>query len=202
MMDIEGNMPKKEMEAVRKIMLETHNKLKKYQHLKRLVYKTKSGKNFFYKIRLFSDADAVVGLNSNSFASDGKHILMADFDLNKKRGITIPSIGENVIKVQKKLDLPSCLFYKSSRMGVFVLCFTELGWDEVLLAYSMLKNQDPNHIYFALRNHFATLRTGPKSDKPSDIKFHSEIVRESKTRKELVGARELFDEMIKRGSDG
>ncbi len=198
--EVLGDLSDKEKESLEAIMKVLHERIKNYPKLKRLVYTVKGEPNFFYKIRGFYGDEVVIGLNSNSFTGNkNTHILMADIDL--KNGITPDLNKKNMTEIQREFDLPNVYRYKSSKDGLFVLCFTELEWDELLHITAKIKHCDQNHKMFLIKNGFATLRITAKKDKPSQIQYYDTIEHKSKTRKELVGAKEIFDDLWRKNAN-
>jgi len=196
-MRVIGNLNNREKKEVRKLTNKYLRDMSKYEDkIKILTAKTHRKKGTFLKLRNIDVDEPVIGLNSNSFTSSpNKHILMLDVDL--KKGITIEMVERACIKTQKKFDLPSIHLYKSSLKGLFVLCFTELTLDELMKIISEFKYEDIKHLKYLLKNKYLTLRTDKKKEKKSSkVKYYKTIYNISKTRKELLGAKAVFDKII------
>jgi hypothetical protein len=61
---------------------------------------------------------------------------------------------------------------------------------------SEIRYQDEQHKFFMLKNKFLTLRATEKADKPSKIEFIETLENKNPRRREIAGAKKLFDNMI------
>ncbi|KXB08354.1 hypothetical protein AKJ58_00155 [candidate division MSBL1 archaeon SCGC-AAA385D11] len=125
----------------------------------------------------------VIGLNSDSFTEDGKHIFMADLD-----GMDLEESRKEARRLIKKFDLPHMLVFQSSEDSHHLYSLTPLTFDE-LVKITFESKTDYNHKLCLLHNKFATLRVTEKEQKPSSIDFKGEIENGDSERELLDGAK-------------
>ncbi len=131
----------------------------------------------------------VLGLNSDSFTDDGRHVFMCDLD-----GVCLRDARKEARRLLSKFDLPHMMVFRSSEDGYHLYSLTPLTFDE-LVEITFESKTDYNHKMCMLNNGFTTLRLTEKKQKDSKIEFEGEIENEESDRKILKGAKSALLKM-------
>ena len=125
----------------------------------------------------------VLGLQSDSFVSDGKNCVFLDYD-----DLPEKEIKKDIMRLQDIFDLPDFYVYRSSlHEGVAkynAFCFTPLDyetWSKVLWE----SKADFNFKKISTANKKATLRFTPKKEKPDSIPILAFMCANNSKRKEI-----------------
>lgn len=205
MLDIIGKISRKEQIKLDLKIRSILKEIEPYKSKIRRAYikvKLDSDKYLYLNLRFFSRRDVLAGINSNFLTSNNKrHCFFSDLDM--RSGVNESDIILDLKRVQKLYDLPDIHLYKSSNTGFFGISFTELKFDELWQILADLKYEDPNHRNFLGKNKFLTLRPSKKWEKPSSgVRFYKTLTRKSKTRRNLIGAKSVFDKILEEELDG
>lgn len=135
----------------------------------------------------------VIGLNSNSFTDDDRHIFMCDLD-DVEQG----EAHKEARRLIKKFNLPHMMVFRSSENHFHLYSLTPLTFDE-LVEITFDSRTDYNHKMCMLNNGYTTLRVTPKKQKEGSVEFLGEIKNEDAEREVLEGGKDALMEMIENG---
>lgn len=106
----------------------------------------------------FTFAQVVDVLGVNSKLSDGKHILMWDFDKH-----TLDFVSKSLRVIQRFFNLPRIYILRSSHPDNYIAyCFTRCEWPEARSIVGMTVGIDENYFKWAVFRRRFTLRVGEK----------------------------------------
>jgi len=108
------------------------------------------------KLELLRNSKVCFGICSNT--SDGKHIIMFDYD-----DISLNDVKNDIIAIQKKFNL-SAFYVLSSDNGYNAFCLSKKSISEIKEIYNFSKHLDPLYIKlsFEKRGYFVLRMSGNK----------------------------------------